>query len=308
MAVHFRSPVASRTGQRTPPRLVFDEDSSGMLYNEQSEDYRPLFWVSGRPVYAYTLLIIGHIVAFVAAAICISFFGLFAVQEFLVLDTDRIIHQGEIWRLATYIVFLPSLWFIFAMGFLYFAGQQVEQFIGYKTFLKLYAALVLIPAVVLCLVGLLWPQATIGGTESIFGVFVAFATIYPGLVLNIWFVNLTTKGWAWVLLGVYSLIDFSNHAWSSLLILWLCAAVGYLGMRLMGAGRGMTWLTDWIEDRQAKRLARKRNFKVLKDAQAAESIDDILEKISKSGVGSLNPSERAALERARTNLLKRDQR
>ena len=43
-------------------------------------------------------------------------------------------------------------------------------------------------------------------------------------------------------------------------------------------------------------------------AKAAESIDDILEKISKHGVGSLDARERAALERARTNLLKRDQR
>ncbi len=279
-----------------------------MLYHEQSEDYRPLFWVSGRPVYAYTLLISLHVLAFVVTAICISLFGSLAVYDALALDTYQVVHYGEVWRLFSYIVFMPSLWFIFAMGFLYFAGQQVEQFVGYKTFLKLYAALVLIPAVLLCVVGLVQPMAHLGGTESIFGIFVAFATIYPGIVLNIWFVNLTTKGWAWVLLAVYSLIDFSGHSWSSLLMLWMSAGVGYLGMRVIGAGRGMTWLTDWIEERQAKKLARQRNFKVLKDTQVAESIDEILEKISKQGVGSLDARERAALERARTNLIKRDQR
>ena len=279
-----------------------------MLYHEQSEDYRPLFWVSGRPIYANTLLIIVHVIAFVATAICISVFGAFPIYDSLVLDTYQVLHHGEIWRLVSYVIFMPSLWFVFAMGFLYFAGQQVEQFVGYKTFLKLYAALVVIPALLLCLVGLVWPQQQIGGTESVFGVFVAFATIYPGIALNIWFVNLTTKGWAWVLLAVYSLIHFSNHNWSGLLVLWLCAGVGYVGMSLIGAGRGLTWLTDWLEDRQAKKLARQRNFKVLKDAKATESIDDILEKISKHGVGSLDATERAALERARTNLLKRDQR
>jgi membrane associated rhomboid family serine protease len=279
-----------------------------MLYHEQSEDYRPLFWMSGRPIYAYTLLIILHILAFVVTAICISFLGSVPVYEALVLDTYRVLHQGEVWRLFSYIVFMPSLWFIFAMGFLYFAGQQVEQFVGYKTFLKLYAALVLIPALLLCLVGLVQPMEQLGGTESVFGVFVAFATIYPGMVLNIWFVNLTTKGWAWVLLLVYSLIDFSGHNWPSLLVLWTSAGVGYASMRLVGAGRGLTWLTDWLEERQAKRLAQRRNFKVLKDAKETESIDDILEKISKHGVGSLDARERAALERARTNLLKRDQR
>jgi membrane associated rhomboid family serine protease len=279
-----------------------------MFYNQQSEDYRPLFWISGRPIYAYALLIIVHVVAFVATAICISVFGLFPVSDAISLDTSRVLYYGEVWRLFSYVIFTPSLWFIFAMGFLYFAGQQVEQFVGYKTFLKLYAALVLIPALLLCLVGLIQPMWHLNGTESVFGVFVAFATIYPGIVLNIWFVNLTTKGWAWVLLAVYSLIDFSGHSWASLLILWMSAAVGYLGMRLIGAGRGMTWLTDWIEERQAKRLAQKRNIKVLKDAKATESIDEILEKISKQGVGSLSSSERAALERARTNLLKRDER
>jgi len=279
-----------------------------MLYHEQSEDYRPLFWAAGHPIYAYTLLIVAHIIAFVAAAICMSFFGAMQVRDALVLDPYQVLSHGEVWRLASYVIFMPSLWFVFAMGFLYFAGQQVEQFVGYKTFLKLYAALVLIPGITLCLLGLLWPMQHIGGTESVFGVFVAFATLYPGMALNIWFVNLTTKGWAWALLGVYSLMDFADHNWSGLLVLWLCAGVGYAGMRLIGAGRGMTWLTDWLEERQAKKLARQRNFKVLKDATATESIDAILEKISKHGVGSLDARERAALERARTNLLKRDQR
>jgi membrane associated rhomboid family serine protease len=279
-----------------------------MFAPHQSDEFRPLFWLSGRPIYAYTLLILAHVIAFIVTAICISFVGSMVVYDTLALDTYQVVYHAQVWRLFSYIVFMPSLWFIFAMGFLYFAGQQVEQFVGYKTFLKLYAALVLIPALLMCLVGLIQPMSHLGGTESIFGIFVAFATIYPGIVLNIWFVNLTTKGWAWVLLGVYSLIDFSGHAWSSLIMLWMSAGVGYLGMRFIGAGRGMTWLTDWVEERQARRLAQQRNIKVLKDVKETESIDEILEKISKQGVGSLNPKERAALERARTNLLKRDQR
>ena len=36
-----------------------------MLYHEQSEDYRPLFWVSGYPVYVNTLFVVLHIAAFV---------------------------------------------------------------------------------------------------------------------------------------------------------------------------------------------------------------------------------------------------
>jgi len=277
-----------------------------MLY-ERSEDYRPLFWIQGRPIYVTTLLIILHIVAFVITALAISSWGPFATDA-IQLDTYQVLHHLQIWRLFSYIIFPPSLWFVFAMGFLYFAGREVEQFVGCTTFIKLYAALVLIPAILLCLVGLVWPQYHLGGTESVFGVFVAFATIYPGIVLNIWFVNLTTKGWAWVLLATYSLMDYAYHLWTSLLVLWMCSEIGYAGMRLIGAGRGMAWLTDWLEERRAQKLIRQHNFKIVKEQKATESIDEILDKISKQGVDSLNARERAALEQARTKLLQRDKR
>ncbi len=279
-----------------------------MLFHEQSEDYRPLFWMGGRPIYVTTLLIILHVVAFVATALAISSLGP-GILDTLNLDGYRALYHGQVWRLFSYVVFPPSLWFVFAMGFLFFAGREVEQFVGRTTFIKLYAALVLIPALLISLVGLAWPmQPLLGGTESIFGVFVAFATIYPGIVLNIWFVNLTTKGWAWVLLGVYSLIDVAYHQWSSLLVLWMCGAVGYFAMRLIGAGKGMSWLTDWLDERRTQKLVRQSNLKVLEDKKSTESIDAILEKISKHGVASLDARERDALERARTNLLKRDKR
>jgi len=284
-----------------------------MLYHEQSEDYRPLFWMSGRPIYVTNLLLILNILAFILTALAVSFFGA-GVLSALGLGNYDVIYHAQIWRLFTYIIFPPdpytAITFIFAMGFLFYFGRQVEQFVGRKTYISLYAALILIPSILFCLLGLLgvWHENYLGGYGSIFGVFVAFATIYPGVEICIWFVNLTAKGWAYALLAVLSLADIAFHQWIDLGALWCDAAIGYLGMRLIGAGRGLTWLTDWMEDRQAKRLARRHQIKVLKDVKETESIDDILEKISKHGVSSLNAGERAALERARTNLLKRDQR
>jgi membrane associated rhomboid family serine protease len=284
-----------------------------MLYHEQSEDYRPLFWVGGRPIYVTNLLLILNVLAFIITALAVSFFGA-GILSALGLGNYEVIYRGQIWRLVTYIIFPPdpytAITFIFAMGFLFYFGRQVEQFVGRKTYINLYAALVLLPAILFCLLGLLgvWHENYLGGYGSIFGIFVAFATIYPGVEICIWFVNLTAKGWAYALLAVLTLANIAYHQWIDLGALWCDAAIGYVGMRLIGAGRGLTWLTDWLEDRQAKKLARQRNFKVLKDAKATESIDEILEKISKHGVGSLDARERAALERARTNLLKRDQR
>jgi membrane associated rhomboid family serine protease len=281
-----------------------------MFNRDQSDDYRPLFWVSGHPVYVNRLLLVLNIVAFAAVAIATAALG-DGVLAALSLSNWDIIHSAQIWRLVTYIIFPPDTWsainFIFAMGFLYYFGRQVEEYVGRSAFLYLYAALVLVPSLVATLLALVGvPINTLGSYGPIFGVFIAFATLYPRVEINIWFVNLYAMYWAFALLGVLTLVDLRDPV--GLGALWLDAAIGYLSMRLIGAGYGMTWLTDWIEERRARRLAKKHQIRVFKETQAAESIDQILEKISKQGVGSLNARERAALERARTDLLKRDKR
>jgi membrane associated rhomboid family serine protease len=281
-----------------------------MLYHERSEDYRPLFWLGGRAFYVNTVIFSLHIIAFAVVALSVSFLGPEVLTALGLGDSEVL--RGQVWRLVSYIIFPPetAIQFIFAMGFLVYFGRQVEEHVGRKVYTGLYAGLVLIPAVLLCLIGLTgYAHGNyLGGYGSIFGIFIAYATLYPGVEINIWFVNLTAKGWAYALLAVLSLANLAFHLWPDLIALWCDAAVGYFGMRLIGAGYGMTWLVDWIENRQTARLARQRQIRVLKDVKATESIDEILEKISKHGVNSLDSKERAALERARTNLLKRDQR
>jgi membrane associated rhomboid family serine protease len=284
-----------------------------MLYHQQSEDYRPLFWFQGRPVHANVLLVIGHVVLFVICGICISLLGPLTVYDALKLDTAAVWH-GQAWRLFSYVSYDPmffarmSFWFLWSMLVLYFCGREVEQLVGRKAYLIFYAALILIPSLVLCVFGLfLGPFVFLNCAEVIFGVFIAFATIYPGAMPSMW---ITIPVWvlAWIFLGISTFLDFVDHDFIAMLMLWSSSAVGYLGMRYLGAGFGLPWLTDWIEERRARKLARRRQFKIVNDRQATESIDAILEKISKQGVGSLNAQERAALERARSKLIDRDRR
>jgi len=285
-----------------------------MLYHEQSEDYRPLFWMQGRPIYVATLLLIVHIIGFIVAAISISYFGLGTVYDALAVNPSEIWHRGQVWRLLSYVTFDPyffsqrSLWFLINMALFYFFGREVEQFVGRTTYLKLYVGLVLVPAILLCLLGLvITPSPFLNCGEVFFGVFVAFATIYPGVIPSCW-IPLTASTLVWILLGISSLIDIAFHNFTSLFMLWTSSAVAYFGMCLAGAGRGMAWLTDWLEERRAQKLIRQHHFKIVKDKEATESIDAILDKISKQGVDSLNTRERAALEQARTKLLQRDER
>ena len=142
----------------------------------------------------------------------------------------------------------------------------------------------------------------------IFGVFVAFATVYPGAMPSFW-VPLSARVLMWVFLGLFTLIDLAARDYTSIFILWSCSAVAYVGMRLLGAGHGRQLARELVfEERRTQQQIRQHQFKVVQDRKATDSIDAILDKISKHGVGSLDARERAALEKARANLLKRDQR
>ncbi len=224
-----------------------------MLYHGQSEDYRPLFWLRGRPIYVNTLILILHVVAFAVLALAVSVLDM-GVRSALSLGNYEVVHYGEVWRLASYVIFPPetAISFIFAMGFLYYFGRQVEEFVGRKTYINLYAALVLIPSVLYCLLGLvagMWGEGFQGGYGTVFGVFIAFATIYPGVEINIWFVNLTAKYWALVLLAALTFANIAFHQWIQLGALWCDAGIGYVGMRLIGAGYGFTWLISRLARR-----------------------------------------------------------
>jgi membrane associated rhomboid family serine protease len=285
-----------------------------MLYHEQSDDYRPLMWMRGHPIYANTLIVMGHIAAFIVVAICIFWIGGETVFNNLALSTPDV-WRGEIWRLFSYVAYDPSFfaprasyWFIINIAVLYFFGREVEQFVGRRAYLTFYAAVVVIPAVLLSFFGLVaGPQVYLNCCDVIFGVFVAFATIYPGAMPMMW-IPFSARVLMWLLLSISTIIDMALHAYTAIFMLWSCSAVGYLAMRFVGAGQGGNWLVNWLEERRAQRQIKQHQFKVVQDRKANESIDAILEKISKHGVGSLDARERAALEKARASLLKRDQR
>jgi membrane associated rhomboid family serine protease len=285
-----------------------------MIYHEQSEDYQPLFWVQGRPVFANTLILFLHIAAFIGVGLCIAYLGEEPVFQSLALIPESIWHEGQVWRFFSYITFDPSfvtqrsLWFLISMLMLYFFGREVEQFVGRRHYLLLYASVVLIPAILYSVVGLFFPLGYyLNSGDLFFGIFVAFATIYPGVMPSMW-LPVTARVLMWILLAISTLVDLMVRDFGAIFMLWTCSATAFLVMRLVGAGHGLNWLTDWLDERRNRRLARNRQFKVVREKKATESLDAILDKISKHGVASLNSQERAVLEEARTNLLKRDER
>ncbi len=276
-----------------------------------SEDYQPVAWVGRYPLHVTTLLVAVHVACMVVAALVLAFGG-GAFLSALVFDNAEVIGAGHFWQLLTYAFVHPPypatalLWFAVEMYILFVFGREVERFLGRKAFITLYLLLLFVP-VFLLLLASPFARFGLGGSSAIhFGAFVAFATIYPSVELLL---RLQARWIAAILAGIGTLAALAGHDWSTLLVLWSSIGVAWLFVRQRGLGLEPAWFT-----RVRETLRPRPKFKVVPKTPARpsvatgddvhESIDPILEKISKSGIGSLSAGERQALDRARARLMK----
>jgi hypothetical protein len=168
--------------------------------------------------------------------------------------------------------------------------------------------LLVTPAALLTIWGL-WERCGIAGSPALhFGIFVAFATIYPRVEMLL---RIQAKWVALILAAIYTLQLFAYHAWSDLVVVWTSIGVAFLFVELNGAGPELAW---WSAVKA--RFASPPKYHVLPKPRARTSgsrsepedvytsIDPILDKISNSGIGSLTASERRQLDRERERLLK----
>src|SRR5438874_9467426 len=275
-----------------------------------SDDYRPVAWMGRYPVDVTTMLVVLHVAVAILTAVLVAF-GASSVVAFLQFDSAEVWYGGQVWRLLTYaFVHAPSglLWFAIEMYMLFVFGREVERFIGRRAYIALYAALLIAPTIVLTTWGL-WQRSVLAGSPALhFGIFVAFATIYPRVELLL---RIMAKWIALILAGVYTFQLLAYHAWSDLMVLWTSIGVAFLFVELNGAGPELAW---W--NAVKARFASRPKYHVLPKPRARTggsrsesedvytSIDPILDKISKFGIGSLTASERRQLDRERERLLK----
>jgi membrane associated rhomboid family serine protease len=274
-----------------------------------SDDYRPVAWMGRYPVDVTTMLVGLHVAAAILTAILVMI-GAHSFLAYLQFDSAAV-WAGQVWRLFTYaFVHSPSalLWFAVEMYMLFVFGREVERFIGRRAYITLYIILLVAPAVLLTIWGF-WQRSVLslasGSSALHFGIFVAFATIYPRAEL---FLRIMTKWVVLILAAVYTLQLLAYHAWSDLMVVWTSIGAAFLFIEMYGAGPELPW---W--DALKARFAPRPKFHVvpkIHSSRSAEtddvytSIDPILDKISKSGIGSLTASERRQLDRERERLLK----
>lgn len=272
-----------------------------------SDDYKPVTWMGRFPVDVTTILVAVHVAVAVIGCIVVALPGLGGLLNLLTFDSAKIFYGAQVWRLATYAFVHPPaglLWFAIEMYMLFVFGREVERYIGQRPFIVLYALLLFLPAVLLTTWGL-WQRTGLAGSPALhFGIFVAFATIYPSAEL---FLRITAKWTVMILAAIYTLQLLAYHAWSDLAVVWTSIAAAFIFLRARGVGPEFVWWRNLKARVQPKPkfqvVPRTSPRRVVEPENVYESIDPILDKIAKSGINSLTPTERRALDRARSRLL-----
>ena len=118
---------------------------------------------------------------------------------------------------------------------------------------------------------------------------------------------MTLKWLAFAGLVLASMQFLPSHEWGNLSVLWGMCLTAFLYLRILGKAIpfALPEAVTGLFQRKAKLrvLPRESAARRIEPEDIYDSIDPVLDKISKSGIGSLTASERRALDRARNRLL-----
>lgn len=224
--------------------------------------------------------------------------------DVFLLHPDDVFGKLRLWQPFT------AMWFhdpsgldhiFFNMLFLFFFGRPTEQMLGGRTYLRLYVFAGLASTLAL----LLWSLAGghhapgLGASGAIYGVGVFLALRAPNLPVWFFFVRMPL----WVLVGVFMV----GREVANLLVLH--HGVGATVAHLAGAGYGLLAhrrlglapaASDggWLAALRRRSSRRKERHEAATEHETRARVDELLEKIHRDGIGSLNESEKDFLERA----------
>jgi len=277
-----------------------------MISYRNAENSSPLTWIGRFPVYASTVLAGAHALAMVLTSVAM-FVKAEGVLQALSFSSRRVLEDHAFWQPVSYaFVNPPSLIVLLGLYMLVAFGTEIERELGRKAFVRLYLILLLLPPLALTVAGFFGFSSVLMGSGTLhFGVFVAFAALYPGAEL---FFSLQARWVALALVAVSVLQCLAASDFAALLVLLLDCAAAY-------AIAGRLGLKDALERilpvPPVARPGESRPQAAARPAplvdKAIDSIDPILEKISRSGIASLSAAERARLEQARADLLAKDE-
>jgi hypothetical protein len=277
-------------------------------YGSYSQETQPVTYVRGHALYAAHLIVAVFVASMFVSTVLLRVSGN-AILGWLDFTNTGVLH-GQVWRLLSYgLVNPPSLQFVIDMFMIVWFGREVEKFFGRTVFLTLFACLYLVTPLLFTALGFFWQPLRLAGETGAFALFIAFATLYPSVPV---FFNVLAKWAALILVGIFTLMDLADRNDVGLLSLWATSGTAFVFVRFQQGILTLPRLRLWrrkpkltvLPDLPAKKSVAP-SAKPAKEAATMAEVDALLDKIAKSGIGSLTSGERAKLESARELLLKR---
>lgn len=280
-----------------------------MTWLPDSQDRLPLTWWGQRPIYLSAMIAIATGVSMVLTAIGLAVFGTSLINAGI-FSASSVLQHFRVWTPLTYVLINPpDIWLLLTAFLIWRFGESLERHLGRLVFVKLLLLLVLVQPGVLILAGLAGAgdRPLMGVSGVSFGLFLAFAALYPTAQISL--IILTLE--AWMLAAAYvvvaALAALAGHDWMGLLLLaaQVATAVGYVRYE---TGAWTPSFRLWPKTKQ--RAAPRNVVRTAKKTRPAESttssseiptrevIDAILDKISRTGIASLTAEEKRKLEQA----------
>lgn len=268
----------------------------------------------GMPVAIRSIIAI-NTVMFLAHYFFAGIVGINLVQ-YLAFQPDIVTTVTQPWRLVTY-MFLHSLvnpfHFIFNMLWLWWMGRPVEETLGPRSFLTIYFAAGFLGAFIDVFVSLATQSVpVIGASGAVYGIMVAFAMLFPRTPIMLFLLPPIEA--RYVVGGLIALdVIFLNAGDGVARFVHLGGALaGYLLIRGRSNGLDLTLIPRYFEYLYRKfkpkspsttpkrKKTKNKNMSIVTDAEVIEEVDqseldEILEKISKSGYDSLTKEEKRKL-------------
>jgi len=277
-----------------------------MIAPRSSDNDGPLTWIGSFPVHVSTVLAGVHAATLVLTALALAAGAETALQTFI-FSSAAVVNDLSLWQLATYaFVHMPPYWlFLIELYLLVVFGREIEGYLGRAAFIRFYLTLLLAPTLLFTGAEWLgWHTGYAGSSALHFGVFVAFALIYPTAEM---FFGIQAKWIALALLAINSLQCLALSDYEALAVLAVdsvaaCLFIARFQGRLAMPARNYRIPVHRSSPPRPSRQAAAE----VEEEDLHGSIDPILDKISRSGIASLTMRERERLEKARHKLIAKD--
>lgn len=275
-----------------------------MSWLPESKDHLPLTWWKGHPVYLSAVLALAGAASMILTTLLMA--AAPASLDYLTFSFSDFA-RFQLWTPATYVlVNPPSLWLLLGCFMFWRFGESVERHLGRRSYVRMLVILLLVSPLLVSLAAFLGSaRGCAGMMELEFGVFIAFATLYPRAQISLIFFTLEVWILAAVIVGVSALSSIAMRDWISLLMLagQVGTAIAYI--RYEQGALKFPVMPAFTPSKPESKERERDVSPAAKPKKRSPQVDDILDKISREGMHSLTPDERRVLDQASEDLQKR---